>query len=189
MKNRHLPEKHIDVLKPEYVPYRRIEKTMEFLAGHQPPPARVLDLGVRNMLSDRMRAAGYKVENTAGEDLDLEFGHLAEKPADLVTAFEILEHMVAPFNLLRSFKKGQKLIATVPLKVWFSKAYWHPVDERDRHFHEFEPRQFDMLLEKAGWKIIGAEQWKMPAGKINGIRPVLRFFVPTYYAVFAEKTT
>ncbi len=169
------------------VPYRRIEKTISFLTRNVPPPANILDLGVHNLMSEHVRKAGYQVENTLGEDLDLSYDHLKDNSFDLVTAFEILEHLVAPYNLLRSFKSGQRLIATVPLQVWFRKAHWNPNDPWDRHFHEFEPRQFDWLLEKAGWEIKDAEQWKIPAGKINGIRPLLRFFVPTFYAVYAQK--
>ena len=34
------------------------------------------------------------------------------------------------------------------------KAYKSKTDPLDRHYHEFEPWQFDWLLEKSGWKII-----------------------------------
>lgn len=170
------------------LPYRRINRTMSFLTRNHPPPAKVLDLGVQNILSGHMEQAGYLVENTKGEDLDFEYKHLAEKKPDLITALEILEHLVSPFNVLRSFYPGQKMITTVPLKVWFAKSYWNKEDPWDRHYHEFEARQFDMLLEKSGWKILHAELWKIPPGRINGIRPVIRFFVPTFYAVYAVKT-
>lgn len=169
------------------VPNRRIKKTIDFLLRHHPPPANILDLGTTNLLSSKMSALGYLVENTSGEDLDLEYAHLALKQSDLITAFEILEHLVSPFNLLCSLNEGQKMIATVPINVWFSKAHWHKTNPWDRHFHEFEPRQFDWLLEKSGWKILASETWKIPAAGINGIRPVLRFFVPTFYAVYAKK--
>lgn len=177
-----------EVLHMKEVPFRRIEKTIAFLKRNVPPPAVILDLGVKNLMSEQVRKAGYQVNNTGGEDLDTDYRHLNNESFDLVTAFEILEHLVAPYNLLSSFKSGQKLIATVPLQVWFRKAHWNPNDPWDRHFHEFEPRQFDWLLEKSGWQIIDSEQWKIPAGRINGIRPLLRFFVPTFYAVYAQKT-
>lgn len=169
------------------IPKRRIKKTLDFLLKNHPPPAKVLDLGTRNLLSSKMIQAGYQIENTKGEDLDIEYKHLSVKQFDLITAFEILEHLVSPYNLLESLDKGQRIAATVPVNVWFSKAHWSKTDPWDRHFHEFEPRQFDWLLEKSGWKIIAKETWKIPAAGINGIRPLLRFFTPTFYAVYAEK--
>jgi hypothetical protein len=169
------------------VPFRRIEKTIAFLKKNVPPPVNILDLGVQNLMSEHVKKAGYQVKNTMGEDLDTDYEHLKDETFDLITAFEILEHLVAPYNLLSSLKNGQQLIATVPLQVWFRKAHWNPDDPWDRHFHEFEPRQFNWLLEKAGWQIIDSELWKIPAGRINGIRPLLRFFVPTFYAVYARK--
>ena len=178
-----------EVLHMRKPPYRRLKNTLDFLKKHHPAPAQILDLGVPNYLGEALRKEGYKVENTGGEDLDLHFDHIVNTQADLITAFQIFEHMVAPFNMLRSFRKGQRLAASVPILVWFRKAHWHPTDPFDRHYHEFEPRQFDMLLEKAGWKIIASEKWKIPPGKINGIRPILRFFIPTFYMVYAEKVT
>jgi hypothetical protein len=56
----------------------------------------------------------------------------------------------------------------------------------DRHYHEFEDWQLDWLLEKTGWKIIGREKFTHPVKKI-GFRPLLRFFTPRYYIVYAEK--
>ena len=43
-----------------------------------------------------------------------------------------------------------------------------------------------MLLEKAGWQIKYREKWTHPTQKL-GFRPLLRYFVPRYYAVYAEK--
>lgn len=178
---------HVEVLQMRQAPYRRMKKTLDFLKKNHPAPASILDLGVPNMMAEHLRAAGYDIQNTGGEDLDLNYSHIVSRQADLVTAFQIFEHMVAPFNILRSFRKGQRLMASVPLLVWFRRAHWHPTDPFDRHYHEFESRQFDMLLEKAGWKILASEKWKIPSGKINGIRPLLRFFIPTFYIVYAEK--
>lgn len=180
-------EKLVDVKNLSYYPHRRIKATIAFLKKHAPPPRSILDLGVDNMLSDIMRQEGYHVDNTRGEDLDVNYQSVIESEAELITSFEIFEHMVAPYNLLSQIPQGKHLISTVPLKVWFKKAHWHPTDPRDRHYHEFEPRQYDMLLEKAGWQIKASETWSFPAGKVNGIRPLLRFFYPTFYAVFAEK--
>ena len=103
----------------------------------------------------------------------------------MVTAFEIFEHMVSPFPLLRAIS-AKKLVASVPLKLWFTNAYWNNNDPFDKHYHEFEPKQFDLLLNKAGWRIIKSEKWVSKTSQI-GVRPLLRRFVPRYYIVYCER--
>lgn len=166
-------------------PGKRFKKTLEFLENMVPPPANVLDLGVRNPFSEIMEEHRYKVTNTGGEDLDIDFRSVQSSEYDLVTAFEIFEHLVAPYNILKEIQ-ANKLVATVPLKLWFSNAYKSNTDPRDRHYHEFEDWQFDWLLEKAGWTIKAREKWTNPVNKI-GVRPILRRFTPRYYAVYAER--
>ncbi len=160
---------------------RRFSNSLQFLQTASPPPARILDLGTSNELGIRMQAAGYEVTNTEG-DLEQVRTPLG-KETDIVTAFEILEHLVSPSNVLRSIQ-APILIATVPLRLWFASAYCNPLDPWDRHFHEFEDWQFDWLLEHAGWKIIHTEKWTS-YGDCNGLRPLLRRFTPHYYAVEA----
>ena len=167
------------------IPHRRYNLTLAFLKKNLPSPATILDLGVRNPFSEIMEANGYKVLNTEGEDLDLLPDIVKKHDVDAVTAFEIFEHLIAPFNVLREIE-SKKLIATVPLKLWFSNAYQSKTDMWDRHYHEFEDWQFDWLLDKSGWKIKDKEQWTSPVNKI-GFRPLLRKFTPRYYFVFAEK--
>lgn len=166
-------------------PDKRYRETIEFLIGVAPPPANILDLGVRNPFSEIMEAQGYAVENTNGEDLDLDTSAVKSTPAEIVTAFEIFEHLVAPFNVLSDIK-AEKLVASIPLRLWFSPAYRSKTDKWDRHYHEFEDWQFDWLLEKSGWEIKQRHKWTNPVNKI-GIRPLLRKFTPRYYAVYAER--
>ena len=163
---------------------RRFSNSLKFLHAASPPPARILDLGTPNELGRRMQLAGYEITNTEG-DLEQVTTPLGED-ADLVTAFEILEHLVSPYNVLRAIQ-APKLIATVPLRLWFASAYCNPSDPWDRHFHEFEDWQFDWLLEQAGWKIIRTEKWTS-YGALIGIRPLLRRFTPRYYAVEAIRS-
>lgn len=166
-------------------PQKRFNKTLQFLKETVPPPANVLDLGVKNPFSEIMQANNYHVTNTNGEDLDFITDAVKNQDFEVVTAFEIFEHLVAPFNILRDIK-AKKLVATVPLRLWFSPAYQNQTDPRDRHFHEFEDWQFDWLLEKAGWNILKREKWTNPVNKI-GIRPLLRKITPRYYAIYAER--
>lgn len=165
---------------------KRFELTLDFLTQSVAPPARILDVGASNPFTQVMSDAGYQVENTpANVDLDLDFSSVESAEYDVVTAFEIFEHLVAPFNLLRAIK-APRLVASVPLKLWFANAYWNESNPWDRHYHEFEPRQFDMLMEKSGWKIIRAEKWTSPVSKL-GLRPILRRFTPRYYIVYCER--
>ena len=164
----------------------RHKKTLNFLSKHCEPPMNILDLGVVNDLSKSMTSHGYSVSNTTGENLDLNHQVVFNKEIELVTAFEILEHIFTPFNILRSIG-AKKLIASVPLKLWFADAYWNKEDDWDKHYHEFEIKQFDFLLEKSGWKIIDSEKWK-PYKKFElGIRPLLRMITDRYYIVYCER--
>ncbi|RKF03197.1 hypothetical protein C8N26_2187 [Tenacibaculum lutimaris] len=169
------------------LPKKRYDHTLEFLQKHLPAPATILDLGVRNPFSEIMEENGYTVYNTNGEDLDVLPHIVKEHKVDAVTAFEIFEHLLAPFNVLREIE-ATKIITTVPLKLWFTSAYRSKTDMWDRHYHEFEDWQYDWLLEKSGWNIVDTQKWTSPINKL-GVRPILRKYTPRYYAVFAEKKT
>ncbi|MGN7514663.1 MAG: methyltransferase [Allomuricauda sp.] len=166
-------------------PNKRYKYTLAFLRKHINTSESILDLGVENPFSEIMKSNGYQVENTQGEDLDFKFDKVARSDADVVTAFEIFEHLVAPLNVLKEIK-AKKIVASVPMRLWFSPAYRSKTDPWDRHYHEFEDWQFDWLLEKAGWTIIDSAKWTNPTKKI-GIRPILRYFTNRYYIVYAER--
>ena len=164
---------------------KRYDHTIEFLKNVLPAPATILDLGTRNTFSEIMEKNGYTVYNTEGEDFDLIPEIVKKYKVEAVTAFEIFEHLVAPFNVLKAIE-STKLVTTIPLNLWFAKAYQSKDNEWDRHFHEFEDWQFDWLLNKAGWQIKKTQKWTSPIKKI-GFRPILRKYIPRYYAVYAER--
>ncbi|MGB5437489.1 MAG: methyltransferase [Maribacter sp.] len=166
-------------------PNKRYKNTFSFLQRHIATDETILDLGVENPFSTILKEKGYTVTNTNGEDLDLDFTSVTQSDAAVVTAFEIFEHLVAPFNVLREIK-AKKLVASIPLRLWFATAYQSKTDPWDRHYHEFEDWQFDWLLEKAGWKIVASNKWTNPVKKL-GLRPLLRHFTPRYYIVYAER--
>ena len=162
----------------------RFDKTIKFVGETLPPPAKLLDLGQPNPHARKFHELGYTVLNTEG-DLDLSPSQVSDVHVDAVTAFEILEHLVAPFNVLRAIR-APRLFATVPLRLWFAPAYRNDTDSWDRHFHEFEDWQFDWLLSKAGWRIVRRERWvPSPGGMPLGIRPLLRRLTPRWYAIEA----
>ncbi|MDA7558438.1 methyltransferase [Flavobacteriaceae bacterium] len=166
-------------------PNKRFKLTIEFLKKYVTKNDTILDLGVSNPLTKIIIDSGLNVTNTQGEDLDLDQSALKKSNATVVTAFEIFEHLLSPFEVLKNIQ-SDKLVASVPLKLWFASAYRSSTDDWDRHYHEFEDWQFNWLLEKTGWKIIDSQKWTNPIKKI-GVRPLLRWFVPRYYIVYAEK--
>ncbi|MEP2935826.1 MAG: methyltransferase [Gilvibacter sp.] len=168
-------------------PTKRYQKTIDFLKENISKDEAILDLGVQNPFTEYMTREGYDVINTKGEDLDLDVTSIKDSDRPVLTAFEILEHLVSPFSLLQE-SSASKLVASVPLKLWFAAAYQSKTDERDRHYHEFEDWQFDWLLEKAGWQIIKREKFTNPVKKV-GFRPFLRRFTPRYYLVYAVRKT
>ncbi len=166
-------------------PHKRYDHTISFLKKHIPVERTILDLGVKNPFSEIMTKEGYNVTNTSGEDLDEEFSVVESDEYEVVTAFEICEHLLAPYNVLKAIK-AKHLVVSIPLKLWFSKAYRSKTDKWDRHYHEFEDWQFDWLLEKTGWKIEDYIKFTNPTKKI-GVRPFLRYFTPRYYLVYATR--
>ena len=54
------------------IPKKRYQLTLEFLQECVPTDKAILDLGVSNPFTKYMTDAGYDVQNTQGEDLDLD---------------------------------------------------------------------------------------------------------------------
>lgn len=166
-------------------PSKRFTLTLAFLKKHVAPTETILDLGVPNPFSRIMEENGYTVINTKGEDLDKDQANLQQEKYTVFTAFEIFEHLLNPYTILENVK-ADKLLISIPLRLWFSAAYRSKTDLWDRHYHEFEDWQLDWLLEKTGWKIMDRQKFTHPVKKL-GFRPLLRYFTPRYYMVYAEK--
>ena len=165
---------------------KRFQNTLEFMADLDLKSMKILNLGPKNPLSDLLEDNGYQITNTKiNQDLDFDFEIVKDKQFDVVVGFEIIEHLVSPFPLLNSIS-ADKLILSVPLSLWFANAYWNENDPYDRHYHEFEPKQLKMLLNKANWKIIKEQKYISTSFKI-GVRPFLRMFTPRHYIVYCER--
>ena len=169
----------------ENFPYKRFKITLEFLQKHIEKDELILDLGIENPLSSLIKKNGYNINNTSGENLDIDRSTIKNSNAEVITAFEIFEHLLNPYSVLKDIK-AKKLVASIPLRLWFAGAYKNNNDERDRHFHEFEDWQFDWLLNNTGWKIVDYKKFTNPVKKI-GLRPLLRLFTDRYYLVYPEK--
>ena len=166
-------------------PFKRYQITTDFIKKFVDKNELILDLGIENPLSKMLKNNGYNIINTSGEDLDFDQSSVKETNASVVTAFQIFEHLLNPFQLLMSIK-ANKLVCSVPLSLWFANAYRNSKDIRDNHFHEFEDWQFRLLLQKTGWKIIEEKKFTNPVKKI-GLRPLLRLFTNRYLIIYAEK--
>ena len=166
-------------------PSKRFNITLDFLKKHISTNETILDLGVPNPFSKIMVDNNYKVINTKGEDVDNNQSALQAEDYSVFTAFEIFEHLLNPYTVLQSVK-ADKILISIPLRLWFSPAYRSKTDMWDRHYHEFEDWQLDWLLEKTGFKIIDSTKFTHPIKKI-GFRPLLRWFTPRYYLVYAER--
>lgn len=169
----------------KHYPDKRFQLTLDFLKKHITPPQDILDLGVKNPFADIMQNEGYHVTNTSGQDLDENREEIISSSAEITTAFEIFEHLLSPYEVLKAIP-SDTLFASIPLKLWFAKAYRSQTDPRDRHFHEFEDWQFDWLLDKAGWEVKDSIQFTNPVNKI-GFRPLLRRITPRYYLVYCQR--
>lgn len=97
-------------------PNKRFKHTIQFLKSHISIQSKILDLGVENPFSDIMKQEGFKVSNTLGEDLDIDTSTVFNSKANVITAFEIFEHLLSPFTVLKSIK-ATKLVASVPLST------------------------------------------------------------------------
>lgn len=167
-------------------PTKRFQITLDFIEKHLSKSDRILDLGIVNPLSRLIKDRGFQIENTQGEDLDEDYSALKQHSYNTLTAFEIFEHLLNPYTVLKNCR-ADKIFISVPLRLWFSPAYRSKTDLRDRHYHEFESWQLDWLLEKTGYRILDRTQWTNPVKKL-GIRPIFRLFTPRYYLIYAEKT-
>lgn len=161
----------------------RFNRTLDFIREAGITSEKILDLGPPNPLSDLLLQQGFNVTNTLpNQDLDEDFSIVEDTGFEVVTAFEILEHMVSPYPLLKSIA-ARKLIISVPLSMWFARAYWSETDPYDRHYHEFEPRQIVMLLEKAGWKVVKEKKYTSYDLK-PAIRTIFRMITPRHYFLY-----
>jgi hypothetical protein len=168
-------------------PSKRFNITLDFIKKHIATNESILDLGVPNPFSKIMLENGYTVKNTKGEDIDNDQTTLQNESYSVVTAFEIFEHLLNPYTILKNVK-CDKILISIPMRLWFSSAYRSKTDKWDRHYHEFENWQLDWLLEKNGFKIVDSIKFTHPVKKV-GFRPLLRYFTNRYYLVYAVKNS
>jgi len=93
-------------------PELRYKNTKEFILRFVSASESILDLGVENPFTDVLKKEGFQILNTGKSDLDLEPDIVKGYDVEVVTALEILEHLVSPFVLLRDLPASKLGIAT-----------------------------------------------------------------------------
>ena len=165
---------------------RRHRKTLKLVERFIPKHSQIYDLGKENPMSKIMNNDGYFVSNNTNE---VDFNKCQKEIIKLskahkyTTSFEVFEHILNLYAVLNAIKSDY-MLCTVPLKVFFSNAYWGK-DKHDQHYHEFEQRQFLWILEETGWEVIEKGTWTF-TDKI-GLRPIFRLFFPSYIYVYLKR--
>jgi len=149
----------------------RWEKSLNFL-GDLNNVKTALDIGDATGLTKLMEKKFGILFNNTEEDLDSNRLH---GKYDLVTSFEVLEHLFNPLFHLEQLHKILKpegsLILSTPLAK--PRFLWS-----DEHFHELSKKSIYALFDAAGFKIIRQELFKVyPLSfYFRGVRPVIRLF-------------
>ena len=160
--------------KPSYNA-KRTRDTIEFCLDI-PTRSYVLDIGEPNKLSEELaHYCWLRIINTEG---DLDYYVMPERkvPGGIkyVTCFEVIEHLMNP----RGFFDCLHKITEDDVQVYLSypsRPKWMWNDEE--HFHEYDKLRFNYLLDKTGWKVVKKQPIYVPRFP-NGIRPLLRNFIP-----------
>ena len=124
-------------------PSKRYKHTIEFLKEVIPDTnSKILYLEVCNPFVDFMVHERNAIKNTIGENLDIDTTAIQKNDYDVITAFEFFEHLLSPFHFVNAIK-AYKIVARIPLKLWFASSYRSKTDPQGRHYHGFEDWQFD----------------------------------------------
>ena len=152
----------------------RWHKTTKFiLAGSAPEPWTIpdcLDIGDRSILTERLESLFRAYFASTTVDLDVE--KLPALGFDVITCFEVMEHLFNPLHCLLEMTKclmpgGRIYLSTPRFKPHF---LW------GTHFHEMSDRSLFALLDRAGLRIVRKQKiFIMPwRSLLTGFRPWLR---------------
>jgi len=156
---------------PSYSNSRTVQ-TIDFC--EIPSGSIILDIAAPNELSQQMAVEkGIEVVNTIS---DLDYTILPEKDCKFkyVTCFEVIEHLMNP----RLFFDNLHIMTIDNVILYLSypsrpKIMWN----NEEHFHEYDRLRFVYLLKRTSWKIVDKKKIYVRR-RINGIRPLIRNFIP-----------
>ncbi len=115
-------------------------------------------------------------------DLDMEPLPFEDNSIDVVTNFELIEHLMNPLFFMREIhrvlKPNGSLYITTPDSYCAYHKIEHLIERKYRaHFHEFIKTDLEWLLEKAGFKSFSIERFaRQNRSKYMKIKPI-RFYV------------
>jgi SAM-dependent methyltransferase len=160
----------------------RWERTLAFVKDSitAPLPAVAgLDIGDRTSMTAMLESHfGCCFSNTS-VDLDTDAIDadiaVAGKCYDVVTAFEVIEHLYNPLHLLLEIKKV--LEPGPSSRLFLSTPVWKPgFLQSPEHFHEMSKRSLNALLKRAGFGVLRGDTFgiRTPFFCMKGVRPLLR---------------
>jgi hypothetical protein len=153
----------------------RWDRTISFLRGvpvSVPPPSAGLDIGDRTPMTARLEELfGCRFDSTSA---DLDVGTL-EGSYQVVTAFEVLEHLYNPLHLLLEARKV--LDREAASRLFVSTPAWKPsILQSPDHFHEMTRRSLESLIDRAGFRVVRRDEFRIRPFRfcLTGLRPMLR---------------
>lgn len=163
---------------------KHIEQTLTYFHGKLQPGMKILDVGGRSPLTDAFEEIFHvKIDNTQG-DLDL-FFEAQQKNYNVVIYSHTLEHQFNPLHTLHMLRllytdHNTVIYIMVPRR---GKLLWDK-----GHFHEIDHYRMQLLIKRAGFKIIDyrlKKHWRAWYSYLKGVRMFLRLFFEydAYYVV------
>ncbi len=153
----------------------RWERTIDFVGASSAAlrsPARGLDAGDRTPMTGMLEGlfgCPFDVTST-----DLDTGSL-DGSYQLVTAFEVLEHLYNPLHFLLEVRR---VLAPGGLsRLFVSTPAWKPpLLQSPDHFHEMSRRSLESLFQRAGFTTVRRAGFRIRPALfyLTGFRPLLR---------------
>jgi len=153
---------------------QRAENTLQFINENVHPIGPfALDVAGPSPVGKYISSAlGLKYKTTEG-DLDYDPFLLDGVIPSFVLCLEIIEHLMSPKYFLKTLAENTTasidLIITYPSRP---KFLWTSC-----HFHEYDKKRFEYLVEQSGWKIVARDRKRIPKPfwkYFTGIRTPLR---------------
>ena len=191
-----------NVWSPEWVENARPHHDIicDYLQGKL--SGKILDIGERNPLTVRLEGRnGVKIESTNGMDLDFcswcsqydvyEWNGVESvideedcTRFDSVICSHVIEHLFNPLLFLNSVKTiltpdGIMYIITSIKPYWITPALCH--------FHEMNHRNFNRLITRAGFQVVGWHEYSVPIPFRWSVRNWLRRLYKEFSIVTLKK--
>lgn len=98
---------------------------------------------------------------------DIYPGKFPKGPFDIITAWDVIEHMPDPVRSLTAFYNSQKengfLFMTTPdiesIDARFLGKYWYGFKRIPEHLYYFSPKTIRLMLKKVGYEVVLVKPW------------------------------